>query len=104
MSKQYPTGKETLASEGYKYLFQDENSYHVLYEIATGNIERWSSHINAACYTLKYKNTELEFCSSYNDFEKERLFDYMRKVQNFGEQHPESHSTMMNVYRKYIAK
>lgn len=104
MSKQYPTGKETLKSEGYKYLFQDLDGYHVLYEIATGNIERWTSHINAACYTLKYKNTELEFCSSYNDFEKDRLIGTMRRIQRWGEQHPESHSTMMNVYRRYIAK
>ena len=104
MSKEYATGKETLRSEGYKYLYQDENGYHVLYEIATGNIERWSNHINAACYTLRYKNTELEFCSSFADYEKEKLFATMRRIQNWGEQHSDFHSTMMNVYRKYIAK
>jgi len=104
MSKQYPTGKETLKSEGYAYLFFDVNNYHVLYNIETGEIERWSSHVNAACYTLKYKNTELEFCSSYNHHEKESLVSTMLKIQRWGEQHPESHSTMMNVYRKYIVK
>jgi len=94
----------TLKSEGYAYLFYDVNQYHVLYNINTGEIERYTNTPNFAGYTLKYKNTELEFCSSYSEDEKDKLVRTMRKIQRWGEQHPESHSTMMNVYRKYIVK
>lgn len=102
MSLKYPTGTETLKSEGYKYVMHDDNGYHVLYNLHTKEFERWTSHKYTACSTLKYKNTELEFCSSYNDYEKQRLLDTMRRIQNFGEQHPRFRSTMMNVYRKYL--
>lgn len=95
---------KTLKSEGYKYVFFDINNYHVLYNIATGEFERWSSQLNTACTTMRYKNTELEFCNSYSEGEKERLTATMRRIQNWGEQHEEFSTTMMNVYRKYIVK
>ena len=96
--------KTTLKSEGYAYLFYDVNQCHVLYNINTGEIERYINTPNFAGYTLKYKNTRLEFCSSYNEQEKDKLVRTMLKIQRWGKQHPDSNSTMMNVYRKYIAK
>lgn len=96
--------KETLKSNGYKYVMFDNDGNHVLYEISSGNFERWGSSKNHAGHSMKYKNTDLEFCSSYNEYERDRLIAYMLKIQRWGEQHELSHSTMMNVYRKYIAK
>lgn len=96
--------KNTLKSNGYKYLFYDINGYHILYDIVTGTIERWASRGNASLGTMDYKNTKIEFCNSYNDFEKQKLINTMRRIQHYGEQHPEFHNTMMNVYRKYLAK
>ena len=95
--------KTTLKSEGYAYLFYDVNQCHVLYNINTGEIERYINTPNFAGYTLKYKNTRLEFCFSYSETETAQLLRYMLKVQRWGEQHPLAHSTMMNVYRNYIA-
>jgi hypothetical protein len=102
METTYP--RDTFAQAGYKYIFQNMDGRHTLFNIHSGEFERWQASPHFAGYALKYKNTLLEFCSSYNEMEKDRLINYMRKVQNWGEQHPESHSAMMNVYRKYIAK
>jgi len=96
--------KTTLKTEGYAYLFYDVNQYHVLYNIETGEVERWTANLHHASFRLNYKNTHLEFCNSYNPHEKDNLMRTMLKVQRWGEQHPDSNSTMMNVYRKYIAK
>lgn len=94
----------TLKNNGYAYLFFNKDTgMHTLYNINTGEFERYAANKGYSGYTLKYKNTELEFCSSYDELEKARLLRYMLKVQRWGEQHPDSNSTMMNVYRKYIA-
>lgn len=94
----------TLKQNGYAYLFfNKETGLHTLYNINTGEFERYTANKGYSGYTLKYKNTELEFCSSYDELEKTQMLHYMRKVQNFGTQNLEFTSTMMNVYRKYIA-
>ena len=102
MTIQHP--RESFAQAGFAYVRQNEDGQHVLYDIRTNNFERWANSPHFAGYALKYKNTLLEFCSIYNETEKMKLIASMRKIQNWGEQHPLSHSTMMNVYRKYIAK
>ena len=96
--------RETFKQAGYKYVFQHKDMHHVLYNLATKNFERWNASPNFAGYALRYKNTLLEFASSYNESEKSQLIHSMRKIQRFGEQHPASNSTMINIYRNYIAK
>jgi hypothetical protein len=95
--------RETFTQAGYKYVMQGLDGTHILLNLNTKEFERWAKNLHHASYGLLYKNTHLEFCGSYNEHEKERLLAYMRKVQNFGEQHPDFHNTMMNLYRKYIA-
>ena len=87
-----------------KHLYYNHGTgVHVMYDTDCKQFERWIANYNHASYRFKYKNTHLEFCSSYNDVEHARMLRSMRKIQNFGEQHLEFNSAMMNVYRKYIA-
>ena len=94
----------TLKSNNYKHVsFNKEAGLHTLYSLDSKTFERYTASKGFAGFTLKYKNTELEFCNSYSETETAQLLRYMLKVQRWGEQHPLAHSTMMNVYRNYIA-
>jgi hypothetical protein len=95
--------RETFAQAGYKYVMQKEDGQHVLFNTQTKTFERWAANPHFAGYALKYKNTLLEFCSSYSDGEQLNFVRQLRSIQNFGEQHPAAHHAMMNIYRKYLA-
>jgi hypothetical protein len=90
----------TFKEAGVHYVMQTEDGTHVLW--AGCNFERWVANKGHAGTTLTYKNTELEFCSSYTKSERDSLLRSMYQIQNFGEQHPAFHSTLMNCYRKHI--
>ena len=94
----------TLKQNGYAHVFYNKDTgLHTLYNINTGEFERYAANKGCSGHTLPYKNTELEFCNSYTASEKSGMINYMRRVQYWGEQHPEFTSTLLNVYRKYIA-
>lgn len=56
---------ETLKEAGYKHVCMSGPGNHIL-ENEDGKLELWTANKNAACATLKYKNTHLEFVSSVN--------------------------------------
>lgn len=64
MASIHPTIKEA----GYKYI-KYENGYHYLQLEGSDSIEKWAANKGHASVGLKYKNTDLEFCGSYKEYE-----------------------------------
>jgi hypothetical protein len=59
-----------LEANGYKYVkFLRDSRTHVLLNVHTHEHEAWFANKNHASYSLKYKNTDLEFASSLPEFE-----------------------------------
>lgn len=60
--------KETLKQAGYTYVrFSERLQAHILKD-GDGKLELWVANKNHASYGLIYKNTHLEFVSSYVPF------------------------------------
>ena len=60
--------KQTLKESGYKYIrYSDHFHAHIL-EDESGKKELWVANKNHASYGIIYKNTHLEFVSSYTPF------------------------------------
>lgn len=60
--------KETLKQAGYVYVrYSPRLRAHIL-ENQDGELELWTANKNHASYGLIYKNTHLEFASSYQAF------------------------------------
>lgn len=53
-----------MKKEGYKYIKHLGGKQHLLLDTNTNTMEVWASNKGYAGYTLKFKNTELEFCHS----------------------------------------
>ncbi|MEK6882984.1 MAG: hypothetical protein AABY22_25395 [Nanoarchaeota archaeon] len=58
------TNKFTFKQEGYKYIRSLGNGQHLLAD-DTGKKEIWFNNKNHASYGLIFKNTHLEFASSF---------------------------------------
>lgn len=57
----------TLKQAGYRYFcFNRIRHLHILRDIETGKLEAWAANRNHASFGLVYKNTHLEFVSSYS--------------------------------------
>jgi len=78
---------QTPKVAGYKYIYFDKGEYAFL-NIDTGLIEFFKKSRNISGWALNYKNTQLEFCHSYNDGQMLQFINGLKKIQNFGEQHP----------------
>lgn len=58
--------KFTIDEAGYKYIRYSESLHaHILEDLETGKQELWVSNKNHASYGIIYKNTHLEFVTSY---------------------------------------
>jgi hypothetical protein len=55
---------ETLKQAGYTYVENKGNGEHLLKDNSSGNLEVWANSKNHAGFSLKFKNTHLEFCYS----------------------------------------
>ena len=80
---------QTITQAGYKYLYFDKaENTHVLYNVAIKTVEVFAKSKNFSGWGLKYKNTDLEFISSWEPSRLERFIKGLNSVFNFGEQHP----------------
>ena len=62
---------ETMKQGGYKYIKNLGGGEHLLLDLSQAEdypyrLEVWGCSKNHAGYALRYKNTHLEFCRSYN--------------------------------------
>lgn len=58
--------KVSMKKAGYKYVKFDKNhKLHILQDIDSGKYEAWCSNKNHASWGIVYKNTHLEFVSSF---------------------------------------
>jgi hypothetical protein len=57
--------KETLRQAGYKYKMYLGNKKHLLLEVESEKLELFASNKGHASWGLIYKNTHLEFVSSW---------------------------------------
>jgi hypothetical protein len=55
---------ETLSEAGMLYVVMIDKGQHILYNKHNGQYEIWATNKNYAGYTLSWRNTNLEFCSS----------------------------------------
>lgn len=59
--------KQSIKEAGYKHIwYNPQTKEHTLYNTETKQLEAWTASKGYAGYTLAYKNTELEFCHSFN--------------------------------------
>ena len=79
--------KETLKEAGYKYLYYFDGLDY-LYNQGAGVVEVFAKSKNFAGWGLKYKNTDLEFCSSWTDAHLQQFIKGLQSIYHWGEQHP----------------
>lgn len=53
---------ETLKQANMEYVMQIDKGEHILYDVKNNRFELWATNKNFAGYTLKWRNTNLEFC------------------------------------------
>lgn len=57
--------KETMQQANYSFIRKDKNTgLYLLQDNATKNLEWWAANKNHASYGIKFRGTDLEFCSS----------------------------------------
>ena len=61
---------ETLKQANYEYVMLINEGEHILYNRDDNAYELWATNKNYGGYTLKWRNTNLEFCSSIKSGEK----------------------------------
>lgn len=61
---------------------------HLLLNLDTRLLEKFTANKNFAGWGIPWRNTKLEFNSSYSPAEQVRFLEGLRKVHRFGEQHP----------------
>lgn len=88
---------QTIQETGYKYLYYANNE-HALLNKDTGLIEFFTACKNVASWALKFRNTHLEFCRSYNESQMLQFKRGLKTIQNYGEQHP----SFMNAHKMLL--
>jgi hypothetical protein len=63
----YP--RESMQEAGYSYAGCIRRGLHVLKKVDTGRYETWATHKNCAGYAIVWRNTELEFVRSANEYD-----------------------------------
>lgn len=71
---------QTLKEAGYKFIASLGGGEFLLWNIEDRNIENFNSRKNVAGWAIKYKNTHLEFASSYNPKELAQFRRGMQEV------------------------
>lgn len=78
---------QTPKEAGYTYLWNSEQMYYFLND-DTKQIECFGVKKDIASWGLKYRNTNLEFCSTHDVNYKLRFIDGLKRIIHWGEQHP----------------
>ena len=80
---------QTLQQAGYKHIYYtSETKQHGLINIETGLIELFTAKKDLSGWGLKYRNTKLEFNSSFDTVGMERFIKGLMYFVHYGEQHP----------------
>ena len=77
-----------MKKENYIYVSGNKKEGYLLYNKDTQNIERFQANKDFSGWTLPYRNTRLEFCSSFNDTEMLQFVRGLKYIHGYGEQHP----------------
>lgn len=89
---------QTIKEAGYKFLWHTKGELVLMDE--NGVIEFFRSRKDFLGFGIKWKNTSWEFTNSYNETEKIRLINGLKKILHFGEQHP-SFKYAYNLIKKF---
>lgn len=71
----------------YKYIYYADGEYAFL-NTDTNLLEFFVANKSFAGWTLKFRNTRLEFTRSYNESEMQHFKDGLTRIHRWGEQHP----------------
>lgn len=80
---------ETPKQAGYRYIYSDKDTgLHMFYNVTTHVMECFAKSKNHAGWALNWRNTQLEFCSSWDDAHLLQFKRGIKAIHNYGEQHP----------------
>lgn len=82
---------QTPKEAGYTFLYNSDRMYYFVND-ETKQIECFTPKKDIATWGLKYRNTNMEFCSTWDNNFKQRFIDGMRSITRWGEQHPSFHN------------
>jgi hypothetical protein len=81
--------KQTFKQANSAYLYYDtDTKEHMVWDKDTKEIEVYVARKNHASWGLKYKNTHLEFCATWEEERTKRFVEGLKRITRWGEQHP----------------
>lgn len=80
---------QTPKEAGYTYLYNSDRMYYFINDV-TRQVECFAvkKDLPIATWGIKYRNTNLEFCSTWDGNFKQSFIQGLKRITRYGEQHP----------------